>query len=120
MHKFNDLEICKRSRLSCSKIYASTSSFPESEKFGLTNQLRRASVSIPSNIAEGSSRKSNKEHIEIIKLNKTVGIVAGLFIDIINNLEKVGDHCDNIAKYVIGNEDEGELDLEAIDNLIAD
>jgi len=66
------------------------------------------------------SRKSNKEHIEIIKLNKTVGIVAGLFIDIINNLEKVGDHCDNIAKYVIGNEDEGELDLEAIDNLIAD
>lgn len=56
MHRFKDLEIWKKSRFFCSKIYAVTSSFPNEEKFGLTNQLRRASVSIPSNIAEGSSR----------------------------------------------------------------
>ncbi|XMB67883.1 Na/Pi cotransporter family protein [Mycoplasmatota bacterium zrk1] len=66
------------------------------------------------------SKQANKSHIETIKANKTVGIVAGLFIDIINNLEKVGDHCDNIAGYIIGEEELGELDLEAIDNLIAD
>ena len=60
MHRFKELEIWKRSRLFCSDIYTVTSNFPESEKFGLTNQLRRASVSIPSNIAEGSSRNSNK------------------------------------------------------------
>lgn len=56
MHRFKDLEIWKKSRFFCSKIYTVTSSFPNEEKFGLTNQLRRASVSIPSNIAEGSSR----------------------------------------------------------------
>ena len=61
MHRFKDLEIWKRSRIFCSKIYAETANFPENEKFGITNQLRRASVSIPSNIAEGSSRASNKE-----------------------------------------------------------
>lgn len=61
MHRFKDLEIWKRSRIFCSKIYAETANFPENEKFGITNQLRRASFSIPSNIAEGSSRASNKE-----------------------------------------------------------
>ena len=61
MHKFKALEIWKRSRLFCSKIYDVTSAFPDSEKFGLTNQLRCACVSIPSNIAEGSSRTSNKD-----------------------------------------------------------
>ena len=61
MHRFKDLEIWKRSRIFCSKIYAKTANFPDNEKFGITNQLRRASVSIPSNIAEGSSRASNKE-----------------------------------------------------------
>lgn len=61
MHRFKDLEIWKRSRIFCSKIYAETANFPENEKFGITNQLRRASVSIPSNIAEGSSIASNKE-----------------------------------------------------------
>lgn len=68
MHRFKELEIWKRSRLFCSKIYNLTSSFPESEKFGLTNQLRRASVSIPSNIAEGSSRASNKDFSRFLEI----------------------------------------------------
>lgn len=68
MHRFKELEIWKRSRLFCSEIYAITSKFPESEKFGLTNQLRRASVSIPSNIAEGSSRHSNKDFIRFLQI----------------------------------------------------
>ena len=68
MHKFKDLQIWKRSRTYCSKIYTATSSFPESKKFGLTNQLRRASVSIPSNIAEGSSRKSNKDFSRFLEI----------------------------------------------------
>ncbi|MGB6268323.1 MAG: four helix bundle protein [Olleya sp.] len=49
-------------------MYTRTSKFPESEKFGLTNQLRRASVSIPSNIAEGSSRKSNKDFARFLQI----------------------------------------------------
>ena len=68
MHQFKELGIWKRSRSFCSLIYKVTSSFPESEKFGLTNQLRRASVSIPSNIAEGSSRNSNKDFVRFLRI----------------------------------------------------
>ena len=68
MHQFKELEIWKRSRLFCSEIYQITSSFPSDEKFGLTNQLRRAAVSIPSNIAEGSSRNSNKDFSRFLEI----------------------------------------------------
>jgi four helix bundle protein len=68
MHRFKDLEIWKQSRVFCKEIYVVTVQFPESEKFGLTNQLRRASVSIPSNIAEGASRKSNKDFSRFLEI----------------------------------------------------
>ncbi|MEE1899970.1 four helix bundle protein [Flavobacterium rakeshii] len=68
MHRFKDLEVWKLSRRFCSKIYNTTSTFPDNEKFGITNQLRRASVSIPSNIAEGSSRSSNKEFSRFLEI----------------------------------------------------
>jgi four helix bundle protein len=45
------------------EIYTLTDTFPTYEQFGLTSQLRRASVSVPSNIAEGSARNGNKEFI---------------------------------------------------------
>ena len=61
MHRFKDLEIWKQSRMFCTEIYKVTSKFPDTEKFGLIHQLRRASISIPSNIAEGCSRNSNKD-----------------------------------------------------------
>lgn len=67
-HKFKELQIWKRSKSLCSIVYELTSQFPDSEKFGLTNQLRRASVSIPSNIAEGSSRISNKEFSRFLQI----------------------------------------------------
>jgi four helix bundle protein len=68
MHQFKELEIWKRSRLFCSEVYQVTASFPSDEKFGLTNQLRRALVSIPSNIAEGSSRNSNKDFSRFLEI----------------------------------------------------
>lgn len=69
MHKFKELEIWKQSKSFCTEIYIITSAFPSEEKFGLTNQLRRASVSIPSNIAEGSSRKSNKDFARFLEIS---------------------------------------------------
>ncbi|PZD76913.1 four helix bundle protein [Mesonia sp. K7] len=68
MHRYKDLDIWKRSRAFCTHIYNLTSSFPETEKFGLTNQLRRASVSLASNIAEGSSRSSNKDFKRFLEI----------------------------------------------------
>ncbi|WP_269236855.1 four helix bundle protein [Flavobacterium flavigenum] len=68
MHRFKDLEIWKSSRKFCSEIYSVTSDFPDAERFGLVNQLRRASVSIPSNIAEGCSRSSNKDFSRFLEI----------------------------------------------------
>ena len=52
------------------EIYARTESFPKSEIFGLTNQMRRASVSIPSNIAEGQGRSSTKDFVHFLHMAK--------------------------------------------------
>ena len=51
-------------------IYSITASFPEGEKFGLTSQMRRSSVSIPSNIAEGWGRISRKNYIQFLRVSR--------------------------------------------------
>ncbi len=52
------------------KIYLVTQNFPTSELYGLTNQLRRAAVSVPSNIAEGQARSSPKEFHHFLSLSR--------------------------------------------------
>ncbi|MEK7242082.1 MAG: four helix bundle protein [Planctomycetota bacterium] len=58
---FRDLEIWKRSISLAKKIYQISEAFPKTELYGLTTQLRRAAISIPSNIAEGHTRRHTKE-----------------------------------------------------------
>lgn len=58
---FEKLEVWQEARRLTAEIYRLTGIFPEREKFGLTNQLRRASVSVAANIAEGTTRYSAKE-----------------------------------------------------------
>lgn len=61
-----DLDIWKNSIDLVIKTYMLTKAFPEDERFGLINQMRRASISIPSNIAEGAARKTYKEFINFL------------------------------------------------------
>ncbi|HEY4497685.1 MAG TPA: four helix bundle protein [Candidatus Paceibacterota bacterium] len=58
---YRDLIVWQKSKKFCVDIYKLTEEFPKSEIFGLTSQLRRAAVSIPSNIAEGSKRNTPKD-----------------------------------------------------------
>lgn len=61
MNNYRELKVWQKSMDLAEKVYQLTKSFPDEEKFGLISQLRRCAVSIPSNIAEGAGRNSNKE-----------------------------------------------------------
>lgn len=61
MNNYKELKIWQKSVDLAVKIYEMTQDFPKEEVYGLTSQIRRSGVSIPSNIAEGSGRNSNKE-----------------------------------------------------------
>jgi four helix bundle protein len=63
---FKELVVWQRSIDLTVDVYQLTSKFPESERFGLTNQMRRASVSIPSNIAEGYGRATKGEYVQFL------------------------------------------------------
>ncbi len=61
MNKYKDLIIWKKSMELAKVVYMITDKFPSDERYGIVNQMRRAAVSIASNIAEGAGRESNKE-----------------------------------------------------------
>ena len=63
-----DLDVWKKSMDLVELVYELTSKFPKDERFGLVSQMRRAAVSIPSNIAEGAARKGNKEFIQFLMI----------------------------------------------------
>ena len=68
VHNFKKLKVWNKSRILVSSIYEIVKSFPKSETFGLISQMKRCSISIPSNIAEGCGKNSNKHfkiHIEV-------------------------------------------------------
>ena len=91
-------------------IYKITKSFPEIEKFGLTGQMRRATISIPSNIAEGAARKGSKEFVHF--LNIAQGSISELdtqieLAKILNYMDKeaasdLTNSLDSISKMLFG------------------
>jgi len=69
MSHFRTLLIWQKSMTLVTTVYQTTKSFPKEELFGLTSQLRRCSISIPSNIAEGSGRESDKEYVRFLNIS---------------------------------------------------
>tara|TARA_B100000809_G_scaffold138551_1_gene136164 strand:+ start:31082 stop:31348 length:267 start_codon:yes stop_codon:yes gene_type:complete len=67
---YKELIVWQKSILLVKEIYALVISFPEDEKFGLTSQIKRAFVSIPSNIAEGWGRASRKNYIQFLRISR--------------------------------------------------
>lgn len=68
MQDFTKLKIWQKAHEFTVNLYKMTANFPSEEKFGLTNQIRRASVSIESNLAEGCGRNGDKEFSRFINL----------------------------------------------------
>ncbi|HBX65485.1 MAG TPA: diversity-generating retroelement protein bAvd family protein, partial [Balneolaceae bacterium] len=68
MRNFRKYEVWKRAIQLSKDIYTLTESFPDKEKFALSNQIQRAAVSVASNIAEGSSRNSEIEFVRYLEI----------------------------------------------------
>jgi len=71
---YRDLDVWQKSMRLAKRPYQITQKFPSDERFGLTNQLRRAAVSVPSNLAEGHARFGSGEFSRFISI--TMGSVA--------------------------------------------
>jgi len=80
IYSFEKLHVWQQARVLTKHVYLITKTFPDEEKFGLTSQLRRASVSICSNIAEGSSRNSFKDKARFTE------IAYGSLMEVLNQL----------------------------------
>ena len=70
IESYHDLEVWRQTKDLVRHIYGLTKTFPKEEQFGLTNQLRRAAVSIPSNIAEGCGRNHIKDSIQFFFVSR--------------------------------------------------
>ncbi len=92
-----DLEVWKQSIKLAKAVYDLTRDFPSVEMHGLTTQMRRAAVSIPSNIAEGAARKADKEFIYF--LHVALGSIAELDTQYILSKEfRYTDGCAEVEK----------------------
>jgi four helix bundle protein len=99
MHKYKDLKVWQKAVELTKLVYEITRVFPTEEKFGLTNQIRRASVSIPSNIAEGAGRNSDKEFIQFIAV--ATGSCYEVETQLIIAIElKYIENVDNVFKLI--------------------
>ena len=68
MRPHHDLRVWQDAMALVTRVYEATADFPSDERFGLTAQLRRAAVSVPSNVAEGAARGSRKEFIHFLTI----------------------------------------------------
>jgi four helix bundle protein len=82
MSNFRELKVWNRSRAFVREVYRVSSSFPRSELFGLTQQMRRAAVAIPSNVAEGHGRWSRRDcvHFLVIARGSAAEVETQLFL----------------------------------------
>lgn len=89
MKTHKNLDVWNKSVNFVTTIYKVTSRFPSEEKFGLTNQIRRSGVSVPSNIAEGAARNSNKEFIRFLRISQGSNAELQTQLTIAKNLDLV-------------------------------
>jgi len=68
--KFQDLVVWQKAHALVLSVYRMTSTFPKSELFGLTSQMRRSAVSVPANIAEGFKKKSKPDKARVMNISE--------------------------------------------------
>ena len=91
MRDFRQYEVWRKAISFTTEIYKLTEMFPSSEKFGLTNQLQRATVSIASNIAEGASRASERDFTHFLEMSLGSSFEVETQLLISKNLNYISD-----------------------------
>lgn len=110
MHNFKELKVWQKSRELVKDVYQLAILFPNDEMYGLISQVKRAAVSIPSNIAEGSGRNSNTDFARFVNISlgsayelETQMILANdLGLLKINQLDKIINNISEIQKMLHG------------------
>lgn len=115
MKTHKNLDVWKKSIQLVTDVYMVTKHFPREELYGLTNQIRRSAISIPSNISEGSARKGHKEYIQFLyialgsknELETQVIIAFNLgFVsleqqeELLLKIENIGKMLSGLIKYI--------------------
>lgn len=95
---YKDLFIWKQAIIIATRAYKITSKLPSQEKFGISSQIQRAAVSVPSNIAEGYNRKNKKEYVQFLYI--ATGSLAELETQIIICSEVYKDLQDELSAYL--------------------
>jgi four helix bundle protein len=96
---FRDLAVWQRALTVCEQIYGVTRAFPPDERYGLTSQMRRASVSIVSNIAEGRGRFSTREYVRFIGIARGSAAELESQVEIARRLGFLPDaQCDSLIR----------------------
>ena len=102
------MDVWKKSMDLVETIYTLSSEFPADERYGLSSQIRRAAVSVPSNIAEGAARKSDREFIQFISI--AVGSLAevetqyqlAIRLGFLKEKKNIDDSIESVRKLMIG------------------
>lgn len=109
-HNFKNLKVWQKSVDSAVKVYEVTKLFPSEERFGITSQMRRSSVSVPSNIAEGTAKNTSKSFANALDISlgesfelETQAMIAdrvGILND--DNFNNLNIDIAEIKKMIIG------------------
>jgi four helix bundle protein len=103
---FRELDVWKTSMALAKAIYTLVAEFPREERYGLTSQLQRAAVSIPSNIAEGNARATTRDYARFIsqacgsaaELQTQLLLAAELGLGLREQIEQSLDLCERVSK----------------------
>jgi four helix bundle protein len=108
LRSYKELTVWQKSYQLCLEIYRLTKLFPDDERYGLTSQIRRAAVSIPSNIAEGYGRKTTPEYIHslfiaygsVCELETQILLSNDLNYIYAENMKKVQDDLGEVERMI--------------------
>ena len=110
MNKFKDLKVWQKAIQLVVKVYSESAIFPQEKIYGITSQIRRSAVSIPSNIAEGAGRNTKKEFAHFLSIAKgssfelETQLIISKELGLLNEVvfESVISELDEIQKMITG------------------